>query len=291
MNFKLKYRMSMKKIIFFLSIMIIGFVIISPFGSSVYSQVKVNYKLSNPIVNGNIFSLDVVATIPAGQQWRVGPTCIRVGFSSVPPGAVTVLEDTPATNANLNISNNAAYGNMTTTGIMADSSISINVLQLFGENCYAFTAGNSYTIGSIRFNIVNQNACINAAILPISAVFDSLTPLAFSTGWTKTDSGCSPIGINIHQISRIPTVYKLHQNYPNPFNPVTKIKYEIPKAGDVKIEIFDELGRIVETIVDRNQQPGVYEATWNASDYASGLYLFRMTAGSYVQTNKMVLIK
>ncbi len=281
----------MKKIIFLLSIIIIGFVIAGPFGGSVYSQVKVNFKLSNPTVNGNIFSLDVIATIPAGQQWRVGPTCVRVGFSSVPPGAVTVHEDTPATNSNLNISNNANYGNMTTTGIMADSSISINVLQLFGQPCYTFAAGNSYTIGSIRFDIANQNACINASVLPISAVFDSLTPLVYNTQWTKTDSGCSPIGINIRQVGHVPTTYALHQNYPNPFNPVTKIKYEIPKAGDVKIEIFDELGRSVETIVDRNQQPGVYEVTWNASDYASGLYLFRMTAGSYVQTNKMVLIK
>jgi hypothetical protein len=291
MNLKFNYKMSMKKIIFFLPVIVLVSLVLGPASNDVYSQVKVNYKLSNPTVNGNIFSLDLIATIPAGQQWRVGPTCIRVSFTSEPPRAVTVREDDPATNANLNISNNANYADMTTTGIIGDSSISLNILQLFGQPDYTFASGGQYTLGSIRFNVVNPNACITATILPISAVFDSLTPLAYNTQWTKTDSGCSPIGINVQLINQVPRTYKLYQNYPNPFNPVTKIRYEIPKAADVKIEIFDELGRTVETIVNHAQQPGVYEAMWDASAYSSGLYFFRMTAGTYVQTNKMVLIK
>jgi hypothetical protein len=273
----------MKKIIFIQLILLIVAV-------NIYSQVKVSFSLRNPVTNNGIFSYDVIATIQGGQQWRVGPTNIRIGFTTNPPGAVTVHEDNPASNANINIHNNNNYANMTTTDIMNDSTISLNILQLFNHACFTFTPG-IYSLGSIRFNVLDSTACINTVILPISAVFDSMTALSYSTQWTKTDTVCMPIGIDLHQISKVPMNFKLYQNYPNPFNPVTKIKFEIPKTSNVKIEIFDELGRLVETLVDHNIMPGTYETSWNAGGYSSGLYFFRLTAGDFSQTNKMLLIK
>jgi len=98
--------------------------------------------------------------------------------------------------------------------------------------------------------------------------------------------------IGIKQISEIvPSSYSLMQNYPNPFNPSTSIRYEIPKTGLVKIVIFDENGREVESLVNEKQTAGTYEATWDASKYPSGVYFYRLTTESYSETKKMILLK
>jgi hypothetical protein len=257
--------------------------------ASLQSQVRVNFSLQNPRLDQGKFVFDVTATIPAGQQWKVGPTCIRVSFNTIPPGALTVLEDMPAANANLNLSNNTNYGNMTTTSIMNDTAVSLNILQLYQRNCYALTTG-THALGSVRWNVVNQNACINITFQQISVIMDSLTGLTFGPQWTATNRGCDPIGI-VQIIDKTPTSYCLYQNYPNPFNPGTKIRYDIPKTTGVKLVIYDALGRVVETLVDMEFGAGSYEVTWDGSSYSSGLYFYKIIAGDYVHTNKMVLIK
>jgi len=85
--------------------------------------------------------------------------------------------------------------------------------------------------------------------------------------------------------------YKLHINYPNPFNPETSIKYEIPYTSKVTVKIFDITGKEVETLVDRQLEAGSYEVKWNASDYPSGVYFYKLTAGDYTETRKMILLK
>jgi len=100
------------------------------------------------------------------------------------------------------------------------------------------------------------------------------------------------IPINIHNISsEIPSKYSLSQNYPNPFNPVTKIRFDLPRAGFVKLTVFDALGREVETLVYEHQSPGTYEASFNASQYASGVYFYRLTADGFTETKRMILLK
>ncbi|MEO8514239.1 MAG: DUF2341 domain-containing protein [Ignavibacteria bacterium] len=91
--------------------------------------------------------------------------------------------------------------------------------------------------------------------------------------------------------NEIPKVFNLYQNYPNPFNPVTNIKFDIPKGSNVKITIYDALGRIVKEIVNSHLEAGAYSADWNASSYASGIYFYRIEAGDYVKEMKMVLVK
>ena len=88
-----------------------------------------------------------------------------------------------------------------------------------------------------------------------------------------------------------PEAYKLNQNYPNPFNPVTTIKYEIPKAGKVRLVIFDMLGREVETIVNEYKEAGRYNVQFNANKFASGTYLYEIQTGNFVQVKKMILLK
>ena len=98
--------------------------------------------------------------------------------------------------------------------------------------------------------------------------------------------------IGIKKINNsIPATFTLSQNYPNPFNPVTTIKFDIPKSSNVKLIIYDLLGKEVIKLADDKLNPGTYNIEWNASSFASGVYFYKLTAGDYIQTKKLVLIK
>jgi len=106
--------------------------------------------------------------------------------------------------------------------------------------------------------------------------------------------------ISIKDISTpLPSSFSLFQNYPNPFNPTTSIKYQIKKLSSphalsgelVQLKIYDILGKVIETLVNEKQSPGTYEVTWDGSNYPSGVYFYKLTAGDFVETKKMILIK
>jgi uncharacterized lipoprotein YddW (UPF0748 family) len=88
-----------------------------------------------------------------------------------------------------------------------------------------------------------------------------------------------------------PTAYALSQNYPNPFNPRTVIEYEIPIAGRVLLKVYDVLGKEVASLVDDDMPAGRYTAAWTATTEASGVYFYRLIAGSYAATRRMLLLK
>jgi hypothetical protein len=92
-------------------------------------------------------------------------------------------------------------------------------------------------------------------------------------------------------VGSVPTKFALHQNYPNPFNPVTVIRYELPNSATVKLQVFDVLGRVVATVVNERKEAGIYEAVFNASGLSSGTYFYRLQAGTFVETKKMMLVK
>ena len=97
-------------------------------------------------------------------------------------------------------------------------------------------------------------------------------------------------GINFIS-SEIPSNYSLFQNYPNPFNPSTNIKYQISKNSFVILKVYDLLGREISTLVNELQKAGVYEVQFSNSELTSGIYFYRMQAGNYSETKKMVYIK
>lgn len=88
-----------------------------------------------------------------------------------------------------------------------------------------------------------------------------------------------------------PTEYKLNQNYPNPFNPSTTISFSIPKTEFVTLKIYDSVGKEITTLVNENLPAGTYNKQFNATNLSSGVYFYRLQAGSYYQTNKMILVK
>jgi outer membrane protein assembly factor BamB len=89
----------------------------------------------------------------------------------------------------------------------------------------------------------------------------------------------------------IPKSFALYQNYPNPFNPGTQIKFDIPKVSHVKLTVFDILGREVTVLINGEMKPGVYNADWNASSFASGVYFYEIKTNDYRNVKKMILIK
>ncbi len=99
--------------------------------------------------------------------------------------------------------------------------------------------------------------------------------------------------VNDNSRQEIPLRFSLKQNYPNPFNPTTTIKYDIPKAEHVILKVYDILGREVETLVNKEQQAGNYDVQFaiGSRQLASGVYLYRLQAGSFVQVRKMILLK
>ena len=96
-----------------------------------------------------------------------------------------------------------------------------------------------------------------------------------------------------------PKEFKLEQNFPNPFNPTTTIQYQIPASPksspkertSVTLRIYDILGSEVATLVNDEQEAGYYEVSWNASNFASGMYVYRLQAGDYISSKKMMMIK
>ncbi|MGQ9804879.1 MAG: choice-of-anchor I family protein [Chlorobiales bacterium] len=88
-----------------------------------------------------------------------------------------------------------------------------------------------------------------------------------------------------------PAEFALEQNYPNPFNPTTTIRYQLPITSNVKLEVYDVLGKKVATVLDGRQEAGIYNYTLNASNLSSGVYFYRLQAGSFIQTKKMMLVK
>lgn len=138
---------------------------------------------------------------------------------------------------------------------------------------------------------INSPAVIEAfqtpQIIPQTSAVVVANPVVGSVG--NVTNLCM---LGIEPVSNeIPIRFELSQNYPNPFNPVTKIKFELVRESSVKLMIYDLSGREIETLVNQNLKAGIYEVAWDASDYPSGVYYYKMSAGEYSATKKMVLVK
>lgn len=100
-----------------------------------------------------------------------------------------------------------------------------------------------------------------------------------------------PVGVDDEPAAALPDKYVLYQNQPNPFNPTTTFRYAVPKSGHVKLQIFNVLGQEVATLLDEQLPAGDYSVSWDAGQYASGVYLYRLEAEGFAQTKKLLLLK
>jgi len=125
-------------------------------------------------------------------------------------------------------------------------------------------------------NTVSADTSLSVAELGLASAIAGLVKIS--------DAVDNPGGSN-------PRIYQLAQNYPNPFNPLTVVSYQLSAVSEVKLTVYDILGHEVATLVNEVKQPGTYSVTFDGSKLASGVYLCRMTAGSFVETKKLVLLR
>jgi hypothetical protein len=111
-----------------------------------------------------------------------------------------------------------------------------------------------------------------------------------SEGWAYWQDEFD-IVTGVNDLVSIPNNYSLSQNYPNPFNPTTTIKYAIPERSFVELKVYNALGQEVTTLVNQEQDTGFYEVSIKAAHLSSGVYLYKLKAGTYVETKKMILLK
>jgi hypothetical protein len=108
--------------------------------------------------------------------------------------------------------------------------------------------------------------------------------------WRRPMSQMTVTGVASSSASG-PAVFRLGQNFPNPFNPSTTIAYQVPASGHVTLRVFDLLGRELATLVDEKKDAGSYTVRFDGGNLASGVYLYRLAAGGYTQTRKMIIMK
>jgi len=134
------------------------------------------------------------------------------------------------------------------------------------------------------------NGRFRVRITPKSNLEHLSFELATSYRDDSSQSGKEKTKLDLEEVNVI-LDYELAQNYPNPFNPTTQIEYQIPNAGLVQLEIFDILGRKVQTLVNETKEVGKYTVTFDASGLASGVYLYRLTSGKFMVSKKLFLVK
>lgn len=113
----------------------------------------------------------------------------------------------------------------------------------------------------------------------------------FNAQMSDYEQGDRDVSSEIVEADELPDTPGLSQNYPNPFNPATTIEYELPENGQVRLSVYDMNGRHITTLVDENQQAGTHQVTWDASNMASGAYIYKLQYGDVVISNQMMLIK
>ena len=163
-----------------------------------------------------------------------------------------------------------SVGNLKTQGDKGNNWTSISNGLLSNKSITSLVANNSYLFSSQAFN----------SVWKYSGGLDN--PLI-----TEQDA-------NINK-------FRLSQNYPNPFNPVTKIKFDIPShlsfpnapIGNplVTLKVYDIIGKEISTLINEQLQPGTYETEWDGSNYPSGVYFYKLTAGDFIDTKRMMMIK
>jgi hypothetical protein len=153
---------------------------------------------------------------------------------------------------------------------------------------YKFGIGGSDNEGGFGNNHV-ANIDDTDTTFTILTQFGSIDPNRYNKWDFDTHSPKPPT--SVREIGGVPLVYALDQNYPNPFNPTTTIRFEIPKQSNVELKVYNLLGQLVATLVNGDMKAGRHEATFDAARLSSGMYFYKLVAGSFVETKKMILLK
>lgn len=152
-----------------------------------------------------------------------------------------------------------------------------------GETGYAgivvYTVGGD-CYGWLKFDVAADGSSI------------TLVDMAYnSTPGESILAGQTEISTDIEIVNELPNSFELSQNYPNPFNPSTVINFSLPEASNVKLTIFNSLGEMVSTLVDKRLEVGSYSYQFEANNLPTGIYIYRLSSASFISSKKMLLIK
>ncbi len=142
---------------------------------------------------------------------------------------------------------------------------------VYSQSKIVYDAGTSIDI--------SDSAEVCADTIAVNGTFSGSGTFCNSTVGVKLDSHL------------IPGQFALHQNYPNPFNPSTKIEYDLPNSGNVKLEVYNSIGQIISTLVNGFKEAGYQVTEFNGINLSSGIYFYKIQVGSFVETRKMILVK
>jgi len=167
--------------------------------------------------------------------------------------------------------------------------------QLIAEDNNADTLTYNLITAPFWLSIDSINGLIEGAP-GIYSVGDTVVTAKVDDGHGGTDT--QTYTLHVHpsvgidsETNQVPQQYVLHQNHPNPFNPSTKIKYSVPQSSNIVIKVFNILGKEIETLVNEEKPIGNYEIEFNTTQLPSGVYLYSLTAGNFVEIKKMILMK
>jgi len=177
------------------------------------------------------------------------------------------------------------------TGIISYEYLSINSILIKGDTLLIGTSSMNGTSSGLFYSTFNNSTWYHIGRI------DGVNALTYSNSYLIAGGASIWVStyVQIMDVDKInfpsPQTFVLSQNFPNPFNPTTKIKYFIPKTSLVTIKVYDILGKEVTTLVNEEKSPGNYEVEFNGKSLASGIYFYRLQAGGFVETKKMILLK
>jgi hypothetical protein len=220
---------------------------------------------------------------------------------NAPPGAVTLLLPDPASTPLITIDANNATGSTNFAWMTAVDPDGTPIEYIFeimvpGDTLDTLLSTNSFNLDHALVVEMMEDLSVTS--------FNATWDVHAYDGFEATGSSNGPLALSFDagwvlgglDNNTIPDVFALHNNYPNPFNPVTNIRYDIPIASDVRIDIYNIAGEKVRTLVSREHQPGRYKIQWNAtnefgSSVATGMYIYKIHAKDFVSVKKLLLMK
>ena len=177
--------------------------------------------------------------------------------------------------------------------VMATKTLTVKVGKVFSGNAGTFTytvKSSNTAVATVAFHAADTSVVVTGVIaggpVVITVTGKDVDNSQISTTFNVT---VGPF-VGVEKIE-IPTEFSLSQNYPNPFNPSTTIKFGLPVASNVSLKIYNILGEQVASLVNKVMPAGYNTVTFDASKLASGMYIYRIEAGSFVQVKKMMMLK
>ena len=222
----------------------------------------------------------MIGTAQSQTGQRVDVALNTENFENV--GAISLKIQYDPTALTFNSLSNAAK-----TGFNYNATGGVIILGWFDQ-----TGNTPLHLGNSK--LLDLNFTYNGGTSPLTFI-TAECEIADSTGTalavTYVNGSVTVTGVRGDDKGIIPVVFDLLQNYPNPFNPTTVISYDLPKQANVSLTLFNLIGEEIATLVNSQQSAGRYEVTLNAQNLASGIYLYKIVAGDFVSTRKLVLAK